>query len=115
MSTSLVSYADLQQMPDDGRQYELYDGEVRVVPSPPNRHQFVLLNLVAVLMEYEQRHGGRCRPPAGWPGERAGACCLRRRMSYSLSTTWSSQISSTSGRSGATWYGWTRRLTRHPM
>ena len=59
MSTSLVSYADLQQMPDDGRQYELYDGEVRVVPSPTNRHQFVLLNLVAVLMEYEQRQGGR--------------------------------------------------------
>ncbi len=59
MSTSLVSYADLQQMPDDGRQYELYDGEVRVVPSPTNRHQFVLLNLVAVLMEYERQHGGR--------------------------------------------------------
>jgi Uma2 family endonuclease len=59
MSTSLVSYADLQHRPDDGRQYELYDGEVRVVPSPTNRHQFVLLNLVAVLMEYEQRHGGR--------------------------------------------------------
>ena len=59
MSTGLVSYADLQQMPDDGRQYELYDGEVRVVPSPTNRHQFVLLNLVAVLMEYEQRYGGR--------------------------------------------------------
>ena len=56
---SLVSYADLQQMPDDGRQYELYDGEVRVVPSPTNRHQFVLLNLVAALMEYEQLHGGR--------------------------------------------------------
>ena len=59
MSTGLVSYADLQQMPDDGRQYELYDGEVRVVPSPTNRHQFVLLNLVAVLMEYTQQHGGR--------------------------------------------------------
>ena len=59
MSSSLVSYADLQQMPDDGRQYELYDGEVRVVPSPTNRHQFVLLNLVAVLMEYAQQHGGR--------------------------------------------------------
>jgi Uma2 family endonuclease len=59
MSTSLVSYADLQQMPDDGRQYELYDGEVRVVPSPTNRHQFVLLNLVAALMQYEERHGGR--------------------------------------------------------
>ena len=59
MSTSLVSYADLQQMPDDGRQYELYDGEVRVVPSPTNRHQFVLLNLVAALMEYARQNGGR--------------------------------------------------------
>src|SRR4051812_31711584 len=59
MSAGLVSYADLQQMPDDGRQYELYDGEVRVVPSPTNRHQFVLKNLVAWLIEYEQEHGGR--------------------------------------------------------
>jgi Uma2 family endonuclease len=59
MSTSLVSYADLQQMPDDGRQYELYDGEVRVVPSPTNRHQFVLKNLVVWLTEYEREHGGR--------------------------------------------------------
>ena len=54
-----MSYADLQHMPDDGRQDDLYDDEVRVVPSPTNRHQFVLLDLVAVLMEYEQRHGGR--------------------------------------------------------
>ena len=30
-----------------------------MVPSPTNRHQFVLLNLVAVLMEYTQQHGGR--------------------------------------------------------
>ena len=26
-----VSYADLERMPDDGRRYELYDGEVFVV------------------------------------------------------------------------------------
>ena len=59
MSTSLVSYADLQRVPDDGRQYELYDGEVRLVPSPTNRHQVVLKNLVALLMAYEREHGGR--------------------------------------------------------
>ena len=29
-----VSYADLQRMPDDGNRYELYDGELCVVPSP---------------------------------------------------------------------------------
>jgi hypothetical protein len=27
-----VSFADLQRMPDDGNRYELYDGELRVVP-----------------------------------------------------------------------------------
>ena len=59
MAAGLMSYADLQRMPDDGRQYELYDGEVRVVPSPTNRHQVVLKNLVALLMEYEKQNGGR--------------------------------------------------------
>jgi Uma2 family endonuclease len=59
MAAGLVSYADLQRMPDDGRQYELYDGAVRVVPSPTNRHQVVLKNLVALLMEYEKQNGGR--------------------------------------------------------
>ena len=57
--TGLVTYADLQQMPDDGRQYELYDGEVRVVPSPNNRHQFVLQNFVALFLEHQRQHGGR--------------------------------------------------------
>ena len=28
-----VSYADLQRMPEDGNRYELYDGELYVVPS----------------------------------------------------------------------------------
>ena len=59
MAAGLVSYADLQRMPDDGRQYELYDGEVRVVPSPTNRHQVVLQNLVVVFLEYAKEHGGR--------------------------------------------------------
>jgi Uma2 family endonuclease len=59
MGTALVSYADLQRMPDDGRQYELYDGEVRLVPSPTNRHQLVLKNLVVLLTTYERKSGGR--------------------------------------------------------
>ena len=52
-----VSYAELQRMPEDGRQYELYDGEVRVVPSPSNRHQVVLHNLFALFLQYEQQSG----------------------------------------------------------
>jgi Uma2 family endonuclease len=59
MAAGLMSYADLQHLPDDGRQYELYDGEVRVVPSPTNRHQMVLRNLVALFLEYAKEHRGR--------------------------------------------------------
>jgi hypothetical protein len=34
-----ISYADLERAPEDGRRYELYDGEVFVVPAPLPRHQ----------------------------------------------------------------------------
>lgn len=53
-----VSYADLQQMPEDGRRYELYDGEVFVVPAPLPRHQRVVLGLVMLLNRYVKTHGG---------------------------------------------------------
>ena len=36
-----VSYADLERAPEDGRRYELYDGEVFVVPAPLLKHQLV--------------------------------------------------------------------------
>ena len=56
-----VSFAELQQWPDDprdGRRYELYDGEVIVVPSPIARHQRVALHVVEVLTDYERMSGG---------------------------------------------------------
>ena len=53
-----VTFAELQQWPDDGRRYELYDGEVIVVPSPILRHQRVLMHLEDVLTDYEQATGG---------------------------------------------------------
>jgi Uma2 family endonuclease len=53
-----VSFADLQRMPDDGRRYELYDGELHVVPSPMPRHQRVAMRLLDVLFEYARRAGG---------------------------------------------------------
>jgi Uma2 family endonuclease len=40
-----VSYRDLCEQPEDGRRYELYDGEVFVVPSPLPLHQIVALNI----------------------------------------------------------------------
>jgi Uma2 family endonuclease len=53
-----VSFADLQRMPDDGNRYELYDGELRVVPSPLPGHQIVSIRLVEALIEHRRRHGG---------------------------------------------------------
>ena len=53
-----VTYADLEAWPDDGRRYELYDGEVYVCPAPRPRHQMALANLYDRLQQYAERHGG---------------------------------------------------------
>lgn len=56
-----VSFAELQQWPDDpreGRRYELYDGEVIVVPSPIARHQRVAGHILDILTDYERTNGG---------------------------------------------------------
>ncbi len=56
--TPPVSYADLQRMPDDGNRYELYDGELWVVPAPLPIHQIVAGRLYVALVEHARRHGG---------------------------------------------------------
>jgi Uma2 family endonuclease len=53
-----VSYADLESWPDDGRRYELYDGEVSVIPSPLPLHQVVSARLYLALESYVRVHGG---------------------------------------------------------
>ena len=53
-----VTYADLETWPDDGRRYELYDGEVYVCPAPMPRHQLALGELHDRLRRYAEVHGG---------------------------------------------------------
>src|SRR4249920_157756 len=53
-----VSFAELCQWPEDGRRYELYDGEVIVVPSSFPRHQRVANHIENLLREYEAATGG---------------------------------------------------------
>jgi Uma2 family endonuclease len=55
---SRVSYSDIERWPEDGRRYELYDGEVYVVPSPLPLHQIVSARLYLALEEYTRAHGG---------------------------------------------------------
>jgi Uma2 family endonuclease len=58
----LVTYAEMLDWPDDGRRYELYDGEVIVVPAPVLRHQRVASHLMDVLRDYEESVGGMMVP-----------------------------------------------------
>src|SRR5262245_35667830 len=53
-----VSYADMERWPEDGRRYELYDGEVFEIPSPLPIHQIVLGRLHLALANYVRTHGG---------------------------------------------------------
>jgi Uma2 family endonuclease len=53
-----VTYADLESWPDDGRRYELYDGEVYVVPAPMPRHQIAMGELYAYMRKYAKRADG---------------------------------------------------------
>jgi Uma2 family endonuclease len=53
-----VSYADLERAPEDGRRYELYDGEVFVVPAPLPKHQIVAMEIGERLRAYAREHGG---------------------------------------------------------
>jgi Uma2 family endonuclease len=53
-----VSYVELEQWPDDGRRYELYGGEVIVVPAPVPIHQIVVHRISEILDAYAQQTGG---------------------------------------------------------
>jgi len=53
-----VTYADLEAWTDDGRRYELYDGEVYVCPAPMPRHQLALAELHDRLRRYAELRGG---------------------------------------------------------
>jgi Uma2 family endonuclease len=53
-----VSYGDLERAPEDGLRYELYDGEVFVVPAPLPRHQVVQLLIAEMLRRFASEHGG---------------------------------------------------------
>jgi Uma2 family endonuclease len=53
-----VGFSDLQHLPDDGPRYELYDGEVYMVPAPIPRHQRVVRHILVALHEYATAHGG---------------------------------------------------------
>jgi Uma2 family endonuclease len=47
----------LRALPDDGKRYEVIDGELFVTPSPSWRHQDAVLGMASVLRPYVTTHG----------------------------------------------------------
>jgi Uma2 family endonuclease len=47
-----LTYEDYAALPDDGRRYELLDGELSVTPAPGSAHQIVLANLFRIVDAY---------------------------------------------------------------
>ena len=43
------TYQDYAALPDDGKRYEIHDGELSIMPAPTSLHQIALVKLVTVL------------------------------------------------------------------
>ncbi|PWU20763.1 MAG: Uma2 family endonuclease, partial [Candidatus Rokuibacteriota bacterium] len=52
-----LTYADYASLPDDGRRYELHDGELSVTPAPGTLHQRVLGNLFVIFWHHVRSPG----------------------------------------------------------
>lgn len=51
-----LTYEDYCLLPDDGKRYEIIDGELFMSPSPGTPHQLVLGNLLYYLTDFVKRH-----------------------------------------------------------
>ena len=53
----VLTYEDYRALPDDGKRYELIEGELFLSPSPATRHQLVSANLLFELMRALKKTG----------------------------------------------------------
>jgi len=58
MSKTRLTYRDYEALPNDGRRYEIHDGELSVTPSPSLEHQIISIRLVAALLKWVEAHPG---------------------------------------------------------
>jgi Uma2 family endonuclease len=55
-----LTYRDYEALPDDGRRYEIHDGELSVTPAPSPQHQLISGALFYALRRWVERYpGGR--------------------------------------------------------
>jgi Uma2 family endonuclease len=58
LQATKLTYDDYVKLPDDGKRYEIIDGELFMNPSPVLRHQFIAGNLYLAFRLYFREHGG---------------------------------------------------------
>jgi Uma2 family endonuclease len=56
--TSRLTYEDYCQLPDDGKRYEIIEGELYVNPAPVPYHQIIIRQLLRALQDYLDENGG---------------------------------------------------------
>jgi Uma2 family endonuclease len=56
IGTGKLNYEDLVAMPEDGKRYEILDGELVVSASPLTRHQRISRDLELVLLQHVRKH-----------------------------------------------------------
>jgi Uma2 family endonuclease len=56
MSQVALTYRDYAALPDDGRRYQILDGELFVTPAPGTRHQIISMRLSAQLHAHVTAH-----------------------------------------------------------
>jgi Uma2 family endonuclease len=57
MTNIVLTYEDFVALPDDGKRYELHEGELAVSPAPTPRHQRVIGNLFLILAPHVRASG----------------------------------------------------------
>src|SRR4029450_4850247 len=55
------TYDDLSSLPDDGRRYEIIEGELYEMPAPTWEHSTTIMNLIAMLLPVVSAMGGLLR------------------------------------------------------
>ena len=57
-TTTRLTYDDFVKLPEDGKRYEIIDGELFVNAAPVPQHQRIVCNLLFEFMLYFRAHGG---------------------------------------------------------
>ena len=60
MTRAVLTYDDFALLPNDGKRYELHEGELSVTPAASARHQLIIGNLHLLLAPHV-RASGRAR------------------------------------------------------